>query len=38
MISMEQSLAKLVGQGTITIEEARVRSSRLDELDRMLSV
>ena len=33
---MEQSLAELVHANTITADEARVRSSRLDELDRML--
>lgn len=36
MISMEDSLAKLVQQGMITIEEARARSSRPEELDSLL--
>ena len=36
MTSMEQSLAELVRAGVITADEARVRSSRLDELERML--
>jgi twitching motility protein PilT len=37
MFSMEDSLAALVKQGTITADEARVRSSRPDELERMLA-
>jgi twitching motility protein PilT len=37
MTSMEQSLAELVRANVITADEARVRSSRLDELDRMLA-
>ena len=37
MTSMEQSLAELVRAKVITADEARVRSSRLDELDRMLA-
>jgi twitching motility protein PilT len=37
MISMEQSLAELVREGAITADEARVRSSRPDELERMLA-
>jgi twitching motility protein PilT len=36
MISLEDSLARLVQQGLITIEDARVRSSRPDELDSLL--
>jgi len=36
MISLEDSLARLVQEGMITIEEARVRSSRPDELDSLL--
>jgi twitching motility protein PilT len=37
MVSMEQSLADLVRSGSISLEEARVRSSRPDELERMLA-
>jgi twitching motility protein PilT len=37
MISMEQSLADLVRANVISVDEARVRSSRLDELERMLA-
>ena len=37
MMSMEQSLAGLVRANVITADEARVRSSRLDELERMLA-
>ncbi len=37
MISMEQSLADLVRAGSVSLEEARVRSSRPDELERMLA-
>ena len=33
---MEQSLVDLVRTGTISAGEARVRSSRPDELERML--
>jgi len=36
MISLEDSLARLVQQGFITVEDARVRSSRPDELDSLL--
>jgi twitching motility protein PilT len=36
MVSMEQSLADLVINGAVTAEEARMRSSRPDELERML--
>ena len=36
MISLEDSLARLVQEGLITVEEARVRSSRPDELDSLL--
>jgi len=36
MISMEDSLAKLVQQGLITIDEARARSSRPEELESLL--
>jgi twitching motility protein PilT len=36
MISMERSLADLVRAGSVSLEEARARSSRPDELDRML--
>ena len=36
MISLEDSLARLVQDGMITVEEARVRSSRPDELDSLL--
>jgi len=38
MTSMEQSLAEMVRANLITVDEARVRSSRLDELERMLAV
>jgi twitching motility protein PilT len=37
MISMEQSLADMVCANAITVDEARVRSSRMDELERMLA-
>lgn len=37
MTSMEQSLAELVRANVITPDEARIRSSRLDELNRMLA-
>jgi twitching motility protein PilT len=36
MISLEDSLARLVRQGLITVEDARIRSSRPDELDSQL--
>ena len=36
MISIEDSLARLVRQGQITIEEARIRAPRPDELDSLL--
>ena len=36
MISLEDSLARLVRQGLITLEDARIRSSRPDELDSLL--
>ena len=36
MISFEDSLAALVREGLITLEDARVRSSRPDELDSLL--
>jgi twitching motility protein PilT len=36
MISFEDSLAKLVADGLITIEDARARSSRPDELESVL--
>jgi Tfp pilus assembly pilus retraction ATPase PilT len=36
MISMEQSLAEMVKADVITVDEARIRSSRPDELERML--
>jgi twitching motility protein PilT len=38
MISLEDSLATLVRDGLITVEDARVRSSRPDELDSLLRV
>jgi twitching motility protein PilT len=37
MVSMEQSLADLVRAEVISGDEARVRCSRLDELERMLA-
>ena len=37
MISMEMSLADLVQSGSVNIEEARIRTSRPDELERLLS-
>jgi twitching motility protein PilT len=37
MVSMEQSLADLVHSDVISADEARVRCSRLDELERMLA-
>jgi twitching motility protein PilT len=36
MISLEDSLARLVHEGLITADDARVRSSRPDELESML--
>jgi twitching motility protein PilT len=36
MISMEASLADLVRSGTVSLEEARIRTSRPDELDRLV--
>jgi len=36
MISLEDSLANLVRQKLITVEDARIRSSRPDELDSLL--
>jgi twitching motility protein PilT len=36
MVSMEQSLADLVRAGVVSSDEARMRSSRSDELDRLL--
>jgi twitching motility protein PilT len=36
MVTMEQSLVNLVRAGTVSVDEARVRSSRPDELERML--
>ena len=37
MVSMERSLADLVRAGRVSAEEARIRSSRPDELERMLA-
>jgi len=36
MISFEDSLARLVQQGMISVEDARVRTSRPDELESLL--
>ncbi len=36
MISLEDSLARLVQQGMITVDEARIRASHPDELDSLL--
>ena len=36
MISFEESLARLVADGHITVEDARVRSSRPDELESVM--
>ena len=36
MISLEESLARLVQQGLITVDDARVRSSRPDEMESVL--
>ena len=36
MISLEDSLARLVQQGMISVEDARVRTSRQDELESLL--
>jgi twitching motility protein PilT len=36
MVAMEQSLAELVRSGVVSAEEARMRSSRADELERIL--
>jgi twitching motility protein PilT len=38
MISFEDSLARLVMEGAIGVEDARVRSSRVDELDSLLRI
>jgi len=37
MTSMEQSLAELVRANSVTADEVRVRSSRPEELERMLA-
>ena len=37
MVSMERSLADLVGSGAVSAEEALMRSSRPDELERLLA-
>lgn len=37
MISMEESLARLVGSGVIDLEEARIRTPRQQELDSLLA-
>jgi twitching motility protein PilT len=36
MISLEDSLARLVQEGLVSAEDARIRSSRPDELDSLL--
>ena len=36
MIALEDSLARLVQQGVISLDDARARSSRLDELESLL--
>ena len=36
MISLEDSLAKLVRQGLISLEDAKIRSARPDELESQL--
>jgi twitching motility protein PilT len=36
MISLEDSLARLVQQGFISVEDARIRASRQDELESLL--
>ncbi|MEO8033749.1 MAG: PilT/PilU family type 4a pilus ATPase [Acidobacteriota bacterium] len=36
MISLEDSLSRLVQQGLITVEDARVRTTRVDELESLL--
>ena len=36
MISLEDSLAQLVRQGLIAVDDARIRSARPDELDSLL--
>jgi twitching motility protein PilT len=36
MISIEDSLARLVKQGVISVEDARIRSARPDELESQL--
>jgi len=36
MISLEDSLARLVQQGFITVDDARIRASRADELDSLM--
>jgi twitching motility protein PilT len=38
MISLEDSLSRFVQQGLITIEDARARSARPDELDSVMRV
>jgi twitching motility protein PilT len=37
MVSMEESLARLVGSGVIELEEARIRTPRLEELKSLLA-
>jgi hypothetical protein len=34
---MEESLARLVGSGVIELEEARIRTPRLEELKSLLA-
>jgi hypothetical protein len=36
MVSLEESLARLVRAGIIAVEEARIRSAHADELDSLL--
>ena len=36
MISLEDSLARLIHQGLISMDDARVRASRPEELDSLL--
>jgi twitching motility protein PilT len=38
MITIEESLVRLVQDGLITLEEARVRASRPDELESLMRV
>jgi Tfp pilus assembly pilus retraction ATPase PilT len=36
MISLEESLARLVRAGTVALEEAQIRATHVDELESLL--